>query len=224
METIRTEQLLKTFNGVLRLGPLDLRLGPGEVLGVIGPYGSGKATLLKLFWGFMKPDHGRIFVFGMQPHLNQMSVRRRAGYLSENPQFYSVLTAKQFLRFVGNFYHGWEESYACGLLERCGVDPDLKVEKLSKGDRVKLRIASASGHHPSLLILDEPTSGLDSQIRLEVLGLLNRLAHEQNVSIVLSSHISNDLDHIADSILILENGRVVEYARTSRIDTPEKCR
>jgi ABC-2 type transport system ATP-binding protein len=213
METIRTEQLLKTFNGVFRLGPLDLRLASGEVLGVMGPDGSGKTTLLKLLWGFMRPDHGSIFVFGMQPHLNQMRVRRRAGYLSSNPQFCSALTAKQFLQFVGNFYDGWDESYACRLLERFGVHPDLRVEKLSKGNRIKLGIVSAAGHHPALLILDQPTSGLDSLTRLEILRFLSKLAREEHVSILVSSHVSDDLDHVADSILMLNSGRVVEYSR-----------
>jgi ABC-2 type transport system ATP-binding protein len=213
MEMVRTEQLSKSFKGVFQLGPLDLRVAVGEVLGILGPDGAGKTTLLRLLWGFMRPDHGRIFVFGMQPHLNQMNVRRRAGYLSERPQFYSALTARQFLRFVGNFYDGWEERHACGQLEKLGVDPGLKVEKLSKGDRVKLGLVSAVGHHPALLILDEPTLGLDSPTRLEILRFLRNLAREQQVSILISSHISDDLDRIADSVLTLNNGGVVEYAR-----------
>jgi ABC-type multidrug transport system ATPase subunit len=217
METIRTEQLSKSFKSVFRLGPVDLRVAPGEVLSVLGPKGAGKTTLLKLLWGFLRPDHGRVFVFGIQPHLNQMSVRRRAGYLSENPQFHSALTATQFLRFVGNFYDGWEETHACRLLERFGVHPDLKVEKLSKGSRIKLGIVSAASHHPALLILDEPTSGLDSLTRFEILRFLSKLAHEEHVSILVSSDISHALDHVADSILMLNGGRVVEYARASHL-------
>src|ERR1700733_878417 len=97
METIRTEQLFKSFNNVFQLGPLDLHVDPGEVLGIMGPNGAGKTTLLKLLWGFMRPDSGNISVFGLQPHLDQVKVRLRAGYLSENPRFYPDLTAKQFL-------------------------------------------------------------------------------------------------------------------------------
>jgi len=215
VELVHTEQLSKSFKDVFQLGPLDLRVAAGEVLGVLGPEGAGKTTLLRLVWGFMRPDQGRIFVFGMQPHLNQVNVRRRAGYLSESPQFCTALTARQFLQFVGNFYDGWEETHACRLLEQFGMHPDSKVEKLSQGNRIKLGLVSAVGHHPSLLILDEPTLGLDSLDRLEILHFLSRLAREQHVSILISSHISDDLGHIADSILTLNNGRVVEYVRTS---------
>jgi ABC-2 type transport system ATP-binding protein len=197
------------------VGPLDLRVAPGEVLGVMGPNGAGKTTLLRLIWGFMRPDEGAVYIFGMKPHLNQVKVRLQAGYMSENPQFYSALTAKQFLRFIGNFYDGWDEARADELLERFRVQPDLKIEKLSKGNRIKVGLISAVAHKPSLLILDEPTSGLDPLIRLDILGFLKHLAQRENVSIVLSSHISDDLDQIADSVLMLNNGRLVEYARAS---------
>src|SRR5947207_6795900 len=109
METIRTEQLSKSFKGVFQLGPLDLRVEPGEVLGIMGPNGAGKTTLLRLLWGFMRPDSGRISVFGLQPHLEQVKVRLRAGYLSEHPAFYPTFTAQEFLRFIGNFYDQWDE-------------------------------------------------------------------------------------------------------------------
>jgi ABC-2 type transport system ATP-binding protein len=213
METVRTEQLSKSFKGIFRLGPLDLRVAPGEILGIMGPNGAGKTTLLRLLWGFMRPDSGSISVFGMQPHLEQVKVRLRAGYLSENPQFYPALTARQFLRFVGNFYDGWDAARTDRLLEKFGVESDLKIEKLSRGNRIKLGLISAAGHRPALLILDEPTSGLDPLVRLDILAFLRDLAREETVSILLSSHISDDLDQIADSILMLNKGRVVEYGR-----------
>jgi ABC-2 type transport system ATP-binding protein len=215
METVRTEQLSKSYKGVFRLGPLDLRVAPGEILGIMGPNGAGKTTLLRLLWGFIRPDSGSIFIFGMQPHLEQVKIRLRAGYLSENPQFYSALTGRQFLQFVANFYEGWDSRRTDHLLEKFGVQSDLKIEKLSKGNRIKLGLISAVGHRPALLILDEPTSGLDPLVRLDILGFLRSLAREENVSILLSSHISDDLDQIADSVLMLNQGRVVEYARAS---------
>lgn len=215
METIRTEQLFKTFKSAFRLGPLDLRVAPGEILGVMGPNGAGKTTLLRLLWGFTRPDGGTISVFGLQPHLEQIKVRLRAGYLSENPRFYPSLTARQFLRFIGRFYDGWNETVTDTLLDQFKVSAEVKMEQLSKGNRIKVGLISAVGHRPSLLILDEPTSGLDPLVRREILEFLNKLAHNDKVSILLSSHISDDLDQIADSVLMLNEGRVVEYARAS---------
>lgn len=214
METIRTENLCKSFKDAFRLGPLDLRVVQGEVLGVMGPNGAGKTTLLRLLWGFMRPDGGNISVFGMTPHLEQVKVRLRAGYLSEFPRFYLALTATQFLRFIGNFYDAWDETRANQLLEQFEVHPELKIEQLSKGNRIKLGLISAVSHRPSLLILDEPTSGLDPLVRLDILRFLKSLAREENTSVLISSHITDDLDQIADTILMLNRGRVVEYAST----------
>jgi len=221
MDTIRTEQLSKCFGCLFRLGPVDIRVRPGEILGVIGPNWAGKTTLLKLLWGFMRPDLGRILVFGLQPHVNQMRVRRRAGYVSQIAQTDSPLTAKQYLRFVSVFYNGWNEERAGRLLEQIGLNPDVKLEQLSPGGRMKLSIVSAVAHEPQLLLLDEPTSGLDSLTRFEILRFLSRLAREQQVSVVLSSNISEDLDHITDSVLMLRNGRVVEYAQTTVLNNAD---
>jgi ABC-2 type transport system ATP-binding protein len=210
METVIAEQLFKQFNSGFRLGPLDLRVAPGEILGVMGPGGSGKTTLLRLLWGFMRPDDGNISIFGMPPHLEQVKVRLKAGYLPENRSIYSSFTPRQFLRFVGNFYPSWDEYRAETLLKQLEVDPDLPIETLAQGDLIKVNLISAVGHRPSLLILDEPTLCLDT------LWLLKFLARREKVSILLSSDISDDLDHIADSILMLNHGRTVHYARNPR--------
>jgi ABC-2 type transport system ATP-binding protein len=215
MDTIAAQQLCKSYRGVFRLGPLDLRVAPGEVLGIMGPNGAGKTTLLRLLWGFIRPDAGSISVFGLQPHLEQVKVRLKAGFLSENPAMYDSLTARQMLQFVSRFYGRWDSSWTDVLLDRFSVNPDLKTEKLSRGNRVKLGLISALGHHPALLILDEPTAGLDPLVRVEILQFLRKMAREEGVSILLSSHISDDLDQIADSVLMLNNGQIVEYARAA---------
>jgi len=217
METIRIERLTKSFEGIFQLGPLDLRVERGEVLGVMGPNGAGKTTLLRLLWGFTRPDGGQVWVLRMKPHLNQVNVRLRAGYVSENPQFYSRLTATQFLRFIGRFYEDWDEVRSNGLLQQFGIQSNLRIESLSKGNRIKLGLIAAVGHRPSLLLLDEPTSGLDPLVRVDILRFLKKLAREESVSIVLSSHISDDLDQIADTVMMLDKGRAIEYACTSTL-------
>jgi ABC-2 type transport system ATP-binding protein len=222
MEIIQAEQVSKEFDGSFRLGPLDLRVAPGEILGIVGPVGAGKTTLLRLLWGFVRPDSGRISILGMQPHLNQMRVRRQVGYVTQNPSFHSECTAKQFLQFVGHFYDGWEETYASRLLSRLDIDPQEKIHKLPIGDRIKVGIVAAASHQPALLLLDEPKSDVDLLARLDILHFLRRLAREERVSILVSFRMPDDLDYIADSVLMLKDGRAIEYA--SSTNNPEENR
>jgi ABC-2 type transport system ATP-binding protein len=217
METLRTEQVCKCFKGGFRLGPLDLRVSPGEILGIMGSSNAGKTTLMRLLWGFLRPDEGSVSIFGMHPHLNQVKIRRRTGFLSENPQLYKVFTPRQFLMFVGHFYEKWDEKRAFHLLNQFGICPNLKIEQLSQGARAELGLISALGHWPSLVILDEPTTGLELSVRREILGFLRHIATEDGVSVVLSSHVTDDLDDIADTVLMLHEGHVVEYARASTL-------
>ncbi len=215
MDTVEVRQLYKNLPGRFELGPLDLRVAPGEILGVMGPDGAGKTTLLRLLWGFMRPEGGRISVFGLTPHLEQVKVRLRAGYLPANPAAYPGLTAGQFLEFIGKFYEGWNTRRIDALLLRFGIDPNMMVEKLSKGNRTKLSLIAAIGHRPALLLLDEPAARLDPLIRIEILSMVKGLAKDENVSVIATSHISDDLDNIADSIFMLNAGQVIEYARAA---------
>jgi ABC-2 type transport system ATP-binding protein len=214
---VRIEQLVKHRGASFDLGPLSLNLQEGEILGVMGPNGAGKTTLLKLLWGFLQPDAGVISVLGMTPHLQQTQLRRRAGFVSEAPQFYGWMTSRKFLAFVSEFYETWQWGRADDLLEIFGIDPTKKVEQLSKGTRAKLALIAAVSHYPSILILDELTSGLDPVVRRDILTFLRLLARQENVAIVLSSHVSDDLDQIADTALMLQGGRVLEYDKTAAL-------
>ena len=216
MDIIRAEHVSKDVGPTFRLGPLDLRVAPGETLGIAGPAGSGKTTLLKLLWGFIRPDEGCISIFGMEPHLNQLRLRRRVGYLGPNPRFHSEWTAKQFAQYLGHFYSGWNEMETIRLLSCFALDPNSKIRDLSNGDRTKVAIVSVASHRPELLLLDEPTSSTDRASRRAILRFLARLAKDRRISILITCALGDDLDYIADSVLMLKDGRAVEYASALR--------
>jgi ABC-2 type transport system ATP-binding protein len=222
MEIVRIDELCKSHGPGFRLGPISVSVGSGEILGLMGPNGAGKTTLLKLIWGFVRPDRGDVRVFGLTPHLEQLNVRLRAGWLSESPHFYGWMTARRFLEFMAAFYEGWDRGYVSDLANRFHVDLNKRIDQLSKGNRVKLGLMAAVAHRPRLLLLDEPTSGLDPIVRLDILEFLKDLAAMQHVGIILSSHISDDLDQIAHTVLMLHEGRRVELAATADLLTHYK--
>ena len=151
-------------------------------------------------------------VFGRSPHLEQVWIRLRAGYMSESPHFYGWMTARRFLAFIAGVYPSWDWGQANRLLEEFGLTGDRKVEELSKGNRIKLDLVAAVAHRPQLLMLDELTAGLDPLVRVDILGFLENLVRHEGAGIVMSSHVSDDLDRIADSVLMLHEGTVKEYA------------
>lgn len=209
MKVLRIDSLHKAWGRGFELGPIDLTLGCGEILGVMGPNGAGKTTLLRLIWGFLRPDRGRIQVVGLEPHLEPVAVRHRAGYMPENPAFYGWMSARQHLQFVSRFYPTWNGRTADAWLRRLSIPAEQRIDTLSQGNRSKLAAVSAIAHAPAMLLLDEPTAGLDPLVRLELLELLDELGREQRTTIILSSHISDDLDRIAHRVLMIDRGRVI---------------
>jgi ABC-2 type transport system ATP-binding protein len=127
------------------------------------------------------------------------------------------MKARSFLEFTAGFYDRWDSNRVIELGRRFSVDLDKRIDQLSKGNRVKLGIMAAVAHRPRLLLLDEPTSGLDPVVRLDILEFLSELARKEAVTIVLSSHVSDDLDQIAHKVMMLHEGRCVEFAPTSAL-------
>ena len=189
------------------LGPLDLAVRPGEVLAVVGPAGSGKTILLRMLWGFVRPDEGKISVLGRTPHLEQIDLRRRAGYVPTSPRFDRNLTAGGFFEFASNFYPTWNWEHARVLLESLGVDTSNRLEDLTTECRRKLAIASALTHRPELLILDEPTAGLGTSRGKDVLDGVRRFARERPAGVILSSSCFDNVAGMADSTVVLNSGR-----------------
>jgi len=216
MHLIKTESVVKRRNAQFQLGPVNLVVRSGEVLGVIGKHDAGKTTLIRLIWGFLQPDQGMVSVFQRQPHLHQVSIRRRTGYLPESPCFEIQKTARHHLEFVSHFYEGWDKANVEALLDQFQIDPDARIQELSMSCRIKLALISAAGHNPYLLLLDNPMMQLETQAWNEVSHFLRTLASKRGTGVVVSAQHSSDLLGLCDSIITLVDGKPRERQSENR--------
>ena len=208
------ETLAAALHGVAKhypdftLGPFDLEIPAGSIVGLVGENGAGKTTLLKLLTGVNPPDAGTIQLFGASPC--STASRSKVGVVFEDAYFFESLTPAQVggsLR--GIFGPAWDAARFASLLEQFHLPPQKSIKELSRGMRMKLQLASALAHQPELLILDEATSGLDPAARSEVLDILLDFIQDEHHSVLLSSHITSDLEQIADTIAYLHHGQLL---------------
>lgn len=205
---LEVEGLVKTFDR-FQLQNVSFRIPKGYIMGFVGQNGSGKTTTIKCIMDLIRYESGSIRLFGEnQPGISP-SIRNRIGYVSEDAYFYEELSVRWTGQFFGRFYEKWDNRLFDRLLTRFDVNPVKKVKELSRGMKVKLSLALAMAHHPELLILDEPTSGLDPVVRNEMLEVFLEIIQDENCSIFFSSHISSDIEKVADYITVIHNGRIV---------------
>lgn len=190
------------------LGPVDLTVPAGSIVGLIGENGAGKTTLLKILCGVNRADGGTMELLGGSPA--DPAARARIGVVFEDAFFYEGFTAAQVGRSMAGVYGTWwnAETFA-GYLRRFGLDAGKKLKEYSRGMRLKLSLAAALAHDPELLVLDEATAGLDPVVRGELMDLFLEFIQDERHSIIMSSHITADLEQVADSIAYLHNGQLL---------------
>ena len=190
------------------LGPIDLSVPAGSIVGLIGENGAGKTTLLKILCGVNRADNGTVALLDGAP--TDPAVRARLGIVLEDAFFYESFTAAQVGRsLAGVFGARWRNEAFAAYLRRFGLDAGKKLKEYSRGMRLKLSLAAALAHDPELLVLDEATAGLDPVVRGELMDLFLEFIQDERHSIVMSSHITADLEQIADSIAYLHNGQLL---------------
>lgn len=199
------------------LGPLDLSLEPGRVLGFIGPNGSGKTTTLRCLAGLVRPDAGTVQCLGHDPQDADGAWKADLGFVSDEPAFYEKWTGQQNLDFLRGFYPAWSDKHAAELAERFACPLDKKAKEMSKGNRVKLALIGALAHAPRLLLLDEPTAGLDPIARAEVLDVLWELLEDGEHAIFYSTHNLGDVARLADELAFLREGRLIQKSPKDQI-------
>ena len=194
--------------GTPALRDVSFEVPEGSVTAVLGANGAGKTTAIRCLLGLEEPDAGDVAVLGMDPRRDGLEVRRRVGYVAEQPALYDWMTIEEIGWFAGGFYPlGYEAEYA-KWCERFHLPPDQKIKALSKGMRAKVALSLSLAHTPPLLILDEPTSGLDPLVRREFLESMVGVAAEGR-TVLLCSHQVSEVERVADRVLVLINGRLV---------------
>jgi ABC-2 type transport system ATP-binding protein len=204
---IETQGLGKRYRRRWGLADCTLSVPAGHVVGLVGPNGAGKTTLLNLAAGMLAPSAGTIEVLGGRPAAGPGQLAR-VGYLAQDAPVYAGLSVADHLRLGAHLNPDWDGGLARGRIERLDVDPGQKAGTLSGGQRAQLALTLAVSKRPELLILDEPVASLDPLARREFLQDLMESVAEQDLSVVLSSHLISDLERVCDYLIVLVRSRV----------------
>ena len=218
---IATRGLGKRYGDVVALEDLNLEVPRNTIFGFLGPNGAGKTTAMKLLLGLTRPSSGRGSVFGLDIERQSVEVRRRVGFLAQEPRFYEHLSARDTLRFAAHFFYQGPkkliEERVTEMLELVGLTAkaDRPIRGFSGGERQRLGIAQAQVNYPDLLILDEPAASLDPMGRSDVLKIMERL--RKHTTVFYSTHILDDVERVSDRVGILNQGELVAQAPTHEL-------
>ena len=191
----------KTFT----LGPIDLTVPGGSILGLIGENGAGKTTLIKSMLGIVKPNSGTVTLLGTDPD----HAKEDIGIVMDDCFFSEYLRVRDVNSVLSRVYKGWDKGLFTDYLDKFGLAGTKDIKELSRGMRMKLSLAAALAHRPCLLLLDEATAGLDPVVRDEILDEFLAFVSDEDHGILISSHITSDLEKVADYIAYLHQGSLL---------------
>jgi ABC-2 type transport system ATP-binding protein len=215
--TVEIIDISKKFNNNFALKNINLQIFEGEILGLLGPNGSGKSTLLKLMLGMLKPDTGKIIVYGYDVTKDALNVRKITGYVPEDPRLYEFLTGMEYLDFICNVFGVNDTNLVYDYLKIFDIyeKKDEMISSYSLGMKRKLSIIAALIHKPKLLLLDEPLNGLDPKSARIFKDILFEL--KEKTTIIFSTHILEIAQAICDKIVILDKGQIVSLGSLKEI-------
>ncbi len=210
---IEVKNLNKTYPS-FKLDNINLIIPRGSIVGLVGQNGAGKTTLIKLLLEIIHKDSGEIRIFNND---KISEVKKDIGVVLDESFFPEILKINNIKTIMKNIYPNWDNDLFEQYLKRFKLTNNQPLKELSKGMRKKLEIITALSHHPRLLILDEPTSGLDPIVRNEILDIFREFIENGENSILFSSHITSDLENIADYIIFINEGKIVFDKTTDEI-------
>lgn len=208
MTAIDVQGLSKRMNG-FALEQVSFSVPKGYITGLIGPNGAGKSTLIKILMGMVTPDQGSITIHGQRAGIAGAAYKANIGYVSDENIYYDTLTLGEMKEIFKSFYPRWDEGQFKEYLDRFELPVKKKIKDCSKGMKTKFALALALSHHPDLLIMDEPTAGLDPIFRRELLELLAEFIQDEKRTVLFSTHLTTDLDKVADFITFIHRGKLV---------------
>ncbi len=206
--TLEIKNLTKIYDG-FNLDNVSFALPEGFIMGLIGPNGAGKTTIIKLIMNLIMKNSGSIKIFGKDHQKFEVEIKERIGFVYDNPNYYEHLNLQQIRGIVAPFYSRWDDGMFYKLVQKFDLPLNKKLKKYSRGMVMKAAIAIALSHNADIIIMDEPTSGLDPVFRREMLDLMFDILQNENKSILFSTHITSDLERIADYITFINKGKII---------------
>ena len=205
---LELHDVVKDFTG-FKVNGISFSLEPGYIMGFIGANGAGKTTTIKLIMNLLRLDRGEIKVFGLDSRKHEQEIKQRIGFVYDDNHFYDELTIAQMTKVLAPFYHDWDWEMYDRYVHRFALPAGKKIKTFSRGMKMKYALAVALSHQAELLIMDEPTSGLDPIVRSELLDILSEVIQDERCSVLFSSHITSDLDRVADYVTLIHNGNIL---------------
>jgi len=198
----------KKFPG-FALKNINFDVKKGYITGFIGPNGAGKTTVIRCIMDLLQVDSGSIHLFGKTHQEATKAIKQKIGFVYDGDYFYNELSVEQNKRIIAPFYENWNDDLFFYYMKHFNLPLKKKVKHLSKGMKIKFSIAMALSHNPQLIIMDEPTSGLDPVFRRELMDLLQDIMQDENKSIFFSTHITADLEKVADYVTFIHDGEII---------------
>lgn len=205
---IEIQGLTKRYDG-FTLDSVSFNVPKGSIMGFIGQNGAGKSTTINTILGIIRPDEGSIRVFGMDSRKQEQQIKKDIAAVFDELPFHDQLNARALDRILKNVFENWSSETFRSYLERFQLPEKKKFGRFSKGMKMKLQIAAALSHGAKLLIMDEATTGLDPVVRNEILDIFLEYLQDEDHTILMSSHITSDLEKIADSVTFIDRGRIL---------------